>query len=121
LGCKYLIKAKGYLKLVSQVTDLSIIFVKGDKGRETAELFTKLNTWGKDRRFVISRVLKPEKEKAQLSLFGGDECEYFFFVTNAEQPSEKVVISYEKRGNAENYFKEAKYDMAVGHLLLKSF
>ncbi|MCC9331650.1 transposase, partial [Enterobacter hormaechei] len=34
---------------------------------------------------------------------------------------EKVVIYYEKRGNAENYIKEAKYDMAVGHLLLKSF
>ena len=36
-------------------------------------------------------------------------------------PSEKVVIAYEKRGNAENYIKEAKYDMAVGHLLLQSF
>ena len=42
-------------------------------------------------------------------------------MTNTEFPSEKVVISYEKRGNAENYIKEAKYDMAVGHLLLKSF
>jgi len=30
-------------------------------------------------------------------------------------------IAYEKRGNAENYIKEAKYDMAVGRLLLKSF
>ena len=46
---------------------------------------------------------------------------YFFVVTNTELPSEKVVISYEKRGNCENYIKEAKYDMAVGHLLLKSF
>ncbi len=51
----------------------------------------------------------------------GDEYEYFFFVTNTELPSEKVVISYEKRGNAENDIKEAKYDMAVGHLLLQSF
>ena len=93
----------------------------GDEGRETAELFTKLNTWDKDRRFVVSRVLKPEKERAQLSLLDGEEYEYFFFVTNIELPSEKVVISYEKRGNAENYIKEAKYDMAVGHLLLKSF
>jgi hypothetical protein len=42
-------------------------------------------------------------------------------VTNTEPPSEKVVISYEKRGNCENYIKEAKYDMSVGHLLLKSF
>lgn len=35
-------------------------------------------------------------------------------------PAEKVVITYEKRGNAENYIKEAKYDMAAGHLLLQS-
>jgi hypothetical protein len=42
-------------------------------------------------------------------------------VTNIKLLSEAVVISYEKRGNAENYIKEAKYDMAVGHLLLKSF
>jgi len=34
---------------------------------------------------------------------------------------DKVVISYEKRGNAEKYIKVAKFDMAVGHLLLKSF
>jgi hypothetical protein len=121
LGCKYLIKAKEYPTLVSQVTDSSILFVTGDEGRETTELLTKQNTRDKGRRFVVSRVLKPEKERAQLSLLDGDEYEYFFFVTNTELPSEKVVISYEKRGNAENYIKEAKYDIAVGHLLLKSF
>jgi len=49
------------------------------------------------------------------------QYEYFFFVKNTDLLSEKVVISYEKRGNAENYIKEAKYHMAVGHLLLKSF
>jgi len=65
--------------------------------------------------------LKPEKDRAQLSLLEGEEYEYFFFVINTELPSEKDVISYEKRGNSENYIKEAKYDMAVGHLLLKSF
>ncbi|EAT7954805.1 hypothetical protein E2Y46_25805 [Salmonella enterica] len=90
-------------------------------GRETTELYTKLVKWEKDRRFVVSRVLKPEKERAQLSLLEGSEYDYFFFVTNTTLLSEKVVIYYEKRGNAENYIKEAKYDMAVGHLLLKSF
>jgi hypothetical protein len=120
-GCKYLIKGKQYPTLAFQVTDPSILFIKGEKGRETAELFTKLDTWDKDRRFVVSRVLKPEKDRAQLSLFDGEEYEYFFFVTNTELSSEKVAISYEKRGNSENYIKEAKYDMAVGHLLLKSF
>jgi len=42
-------------------------------------------------------------------------------VTNTDLESEAVVVSYEKRGNAENYIKKAKYDMSVDHLLLKSF
>jgi len=121
LGCNYLIKAKVYSTLASQVADSSILFVKGAEGRETTELFTKLDKWEKSRRFVVSRVLKPEKERAQLCLLEGSEYEYFFFVTNTKLLSEAVVILYEKRGNAENYIKEAKYDMAVGHLLLKSF
>jgi len=56
-GCKYLIKGKEYPTLASQVTDPFILFVKGDEGRETTELVTKLETWNKDRRFVVSRVL----------------------------------------------------------------
>ena len=44
------------------------------------------------------------------------------FVTNkSELISEEVVSFYEKRGNCENYIKEAKYDLVVGHLLLQSF
>ena len=120
-GCKYLIKGKEYPTLASQVTTPTISFTKGDEGRETTELVTKLDTWDKDRRFVVSRVLKPEKDRLQLSLLEGDEYEYFYFVTNTEMPSENIVIAYEKRGNAENYIKEAKYDMAIGHLLLQSF
>jgi len=120
-GCKYLIKGKEYPTLTSTVTAPTISFTKGDEGRETTELVTKLDTWNKERRFVVSRVLKPENDRLQLSLLEGDEYEYFYFVTNTELPSEKVVIAYEKRGNAENYIKEAKYDMAVGHLLLQSF
>jgi len=65
--------------------------------------------------------LKPEKDRSQLSFLEVIDFEYFYFVTNTELSSEKVVIAYEKRGNAENYIKEAKYDMAVGRLLLKSF
>jgi hypothetical protein len=116
-----LIKGKEYPTLASQVTVPTISFIKGEEGRETTELVTKLDTWDKDRRFVVSRVLKPKKDSMQLSFLEGDEFEYFYFVTNTEMASEKLVIAYEKRGNAENYIKEAKYDMAVGHLLLQSF
>jgi len=120
-GCQYLIKGKEYPTLASQVTAPTISFTKGEENRETTELVTKLNTWDKDRRFVVSRVLKPARERSQLSFLEGSDFEYFYFVTNTELSSEKVVIAYEKRGNAENYIKEAKYDMAVGRLLLKSF
>jgi hypothetical protein len=119
--CKYLIKGIEYPTLASQITAPSISFTKGDEGRVTTELFSKLDTWEKDRRFVVSRVLKPEKDRKQLLLLECDEFEYFYFVTNTEMPSEKVVIAYEKRGNCENFTKEAKYYMAVGHLLLQLF
>jgi hypothetical protein len=52
--------------------------------------------------------LKREKDRAQLFFLEGNDFKYFDFVTNTELPSEKVVIAYEKRGNAENYIKEAK-------------
>jgi hypothetical protein len=63
--------------------------------------------------------LKDEKDRKQLSFLEGEEYNYFFFVTNTGLSSVEVVEFYEKRGNCENYIKEAKYDMAVGHLLLQ--
>ncbi len=55
---------------------LFLQFVKGQEGRETTELLTNLNNWDMDRRFVISRVLKSEQDRVQLSLVEGDEYEY---------------------------------------------
>lgn len=101
-----MIKGKAYPTLASQVTAPTISFTKGDEGRETTELVTKLDTWNNDKRYNVSLVLKPKKDSSQL-YFLGDKFEYFYFVTNTELPSEKVVIAYEKRGNAENYIKEA--------------
>jgi hypothetical protein len=120
-GCQYLIKGKEYKTLATQVTASTISFTKGDENKETTELVTKLNIWDKDRRFVVSRLLKLEKDRSQLSFLKGNGLEYFYFVTNNGLSSEKVVIAYEKRVNTEYYIKETKYDMAVGRLLLKSF
>jgi len=121
LGCRYVIKGKAYPTLVAQVTDPDIVFVAGEEGQETIEIVTSLNTWKKNRRFVVSQVLKDEKDRAQLSFLEGDEYEYFFYATNTELSPVEVVDFYQKRGNSENYIKEAKYDMAVGQLLLISF
>ena len=121
LGCRYVIKGKAYPTLVTQVTDPDLVFEAGEEGQETTELVTSLTTWKKDRRFVVSRVLKDEKNRAQISFLEGEEYAYSFFVTNTELSPEEAVDFYQKRGNSENYIKEAKYDMAVGQLLLKSF
>ena len=121
MECTYVIKAKGYPKLVSKASDPGLTFVPGEDGRETAELVVALDSWKKARRFIVKRVRKDPTQTAQLSFLPGEEFEYFFYVTNTGLPAEAVVAFYEKRGNAENYIKEAKYDLAVGHLLLRSF
>jgi len=119
-GCQYLIKGKAYRTLASQIMLPDTQFTLGKEGRETTELYTKLDTWESERRFVVSRVVKTNRNTQQIS-FLDEEYEYFYFVTNTELSAEEIVIAYEKRGNAENYIKEAKYDMAVGSLLLHSF
>jgi hypothetical protein len=106
---------------VAQASDPGLIFSPGEDGRETAELVVALDSWKKARRFIVERVRKDASQIAQLSYLPGEEFEYFFFVTNTDLPAKAVVAFYEKRGNAENYIKEAKYDLAVGHLLLRSF
>jgi len=66
------------------------------EGRESAELVTALNKWKGARRFVMSRVLKNEKDRKQMSFLEGVEDDYFFFVTNTELSSIEVVEFYEK-------------------------
>jgi len=85
--CTYVIKGKEYPTLVAQVTDPSVVFVTGEEGRETTELVTALNTWDKARRFIVSRVLKDEKDRKQMSFLEGEEFDYFFFVTNKTELS----------------------------------
>ena len=119
LGCKYLIKAKLYPTLLAKLDNLE--FTKTEYNKETTELSAKLDKWDKTRRFVVSRILKPEYDRKQLSLIQGNDYNYFCYVTNTNLLPEEVAINYDKRGNCENYIKESKYDMNVGTLILKSF
>ena len=82
LGCTSVIKGKGNPMLVEQVTDPSIVFVTSEEGCETTEFISALNTWNEARRLVVSRVLKDEKDKKQLSFLESEAYDYLFFVTN---------------------------------------
>jgi hypothetical protein len=48
-----------------------------------------------------------------MSFLDGEESSHSFFVTNAERSPEKAVDFYQKRGNSENYIKEAIFQLMV--------
>jgi hypothetical protein len=60
------IKGKSCPTLATKATDPDLIFDAGKEGQETTGLVISLNTWKKDRRFDVSRVLKDEKNGAQI-------------------------------------------------------
>lgn len=66
LGCRYVIKGKAYPTLVARITDSNIIYDIAEVGWETTELVTTLNTWEKDRRFFVQRVLIDEKDRVKI-------------------------------------------------------
>jgi hypothetical protein len=70
VSCKHLIKFKEYPSLVSQVTAPTILFTKGDEGRETTELITKLDTWDKKTQDLSSRGYWNQKRTG---------CNYLFW------------------------------------------
>ena len=120
--CCYIIKAKQYGNMLDKLyRGDSLQWVEYDISKEISEIRMRPDKWERPRRFVVVRRLKPEEERKQLSLIGGDDYEYAFYVTNTTFSNEATARGYEKRGNCENYIKESKYDMNVGSLLLKSF
>ncbi len=70
----------------------------------------------------ICRILRIETSKRQVAtVFSGRQrFRILQLFDQYRTTSEKVVIAYEIRSNAEKYIKKAKYDMTVGHLLLQS-
>lgn len=120
-GHYYIIKAKQYGNMLDKLHKNNMQWAKYDVDKEIAEVNMQPDKWALPRRFVVVRRLKPEEERKQLSLIDGTDYEYAFYVTNTNCSGEETARGYEKSGNCENYIKEAKYDMSVGSLLLKSF
>lgn len=125
-GYHYVIKAKNYASLISKVYSIDKLeWTKDDLSerdkREYCNVSIKLDTWSKERTFVITRILKPFDERKQESLFEEDKYEHMLFTKNIELESRKLVQYYGKRGNSENYIKETKYDMNIGKLKMQSF
>jgi Transposase DDE domain group 1 len=120
-GHKYIIKAKQYSNILDVLYNSASDFIDVTETTTGAVSRTKLNSWTKDRMFVIIRELKPEKDIQQISFDEKNNYEHFIFVSNLNLDLREHHTTYNRRGNAENYIKETKYDMNIGSVKMKSF
>ena len=79
-----------------------------------------MRKWNIKRKFIVVRTPK-ESIDHQLDMFGNERYEYQILVTNINDDPKKLVYFYRKRGNAENYIKEQKYDLNIGKLTTDFF
>jgi len=121
-GYHYVVKGKNYPNMIENAYDRPVKIWE-NYGDEKQVMFCcmKPEKWIKVRKFAVVRELKPANERRQISLFVHDRYTHDFYVTNTTWSSTETVKFYEKRGNCENYIKEAKYNMNIGSLKMDSF
>ena len=117
-------KTKGFDKLIGQIHDWTSEDPADNKrirfydGRE-CEIGTtnhRLKAGNRRLRYVVMRAKKipPEGGLFQEHV----EYDYFAFCTTLDEvrlPTRDVIFTYRKRGQAENYIKEAKYGLDLKH------
>ena len=76
-----------------------------------AETRVQLEGWDRDRRVIVTRTLKPTNPTQQDVFWGVDQEEFCAYVTDLsaeEATPAQIVLTYRKRGDAENVFDELK-------------
>lgn len=79
--------------------------------KQYAETRVKLEGWSCERRIILTRKLKPANRSPHDVFWGADQEEFCAYVTNLEPHQAtpaQVVLTYRKRGDAENVFDELK-------------
>lgn len=117
----YIIAVKNYSTLLHRIRSIPESAFRAFEGiSEIAVFHYQLKSWSIRRKFIVVRTPQ-EKVDPQLNLFGMKLYSYQIYVTNLNDEPKKLVRFYHKRGNAENYIKEQKYDMNLGKLITDSF
>ena len=76
-----------------------------------AETRVKLEGWSCERRIIVTRTLKPANPSPQDVFWGTDQEELCAYVTDldtGQATPAQIVLTYRKRGDAENVFDELK-------------
>ena len=83
---------------------------------EQCEFWYQPTGWSQGYRFIALRYKKKEKsepEREQYQLFDSPEYRYRVFVTNLQEPMDRLLGFYNQRAGAENLIKEANNDAGL--------
>jgi len=117
----YIIAVKNYSTLMRRVMSIPENAFRSFEVTSSIAVFNyQLNSWSTRRKFIVVRTPQ-EVVDPQINLFGTLPYRYQIYVTNLNDDPKKLVHFHHKRGNAENYIKEQKYDMNLGKLITDSF
>ena len=117
----YIIFVKNYATIIRKVITIKEDAYKPFKdSSEIAVFHYRLKSWSTKRKFIVVRKLRQYVDSQQ-DLFGTDKYSYQLYVTNLVGDAKQLVHFYHKRGDAENYIKELKYDVNLEKLITDSF
>jgi Transposase DDE domain group 1 len=95
-----------------------------DVGLEIAETTFQAQGWSRERRIIVVRQHKPEREQArgrQLRLLADPEYVYQAVITNMAGLPEAIWRFYRGRSDMENRFKELKWDYGADGFCMQKF
>lgn len=117
----YIVCVKAYPTILRKIYAIKeCAYKQFDDASEIAVFHFRLKTWSIKRKFIVVRTLKARVDP-QIELFGAEKYSYKIYVTTLIGDPKKQVRFYQKRGDAENYIKEQKYDMKLDKMMTDSF
>lgn len=117
----YIMAVKNYSTIIRHIMNIPESAYQPFEGKsELTVMQYQLDSWTIKRKFIVVRTPR-ECGEPQLNLFGIEKYNYQIYVTNLIDDPSHVVYFYHKRGNAENYIKELKYDVQLDRLITDSF
>jgi len=116
-NCQFIIVARKTARLVQELNGADWKPSRETDADEQCEFYYQPEGWGKAYRFLALRYEKApeptEEQPVQYQLFATARYIYRVFVTNMEDPLDKLVWFYGQRGSAENLIKEANNDAGL--------
>jgi hypothetical protein len=118
--CKFIVVARKTARLVDELNAAQWEPSRHTGAEEQCEFWYQPKGWGKAYRFIALRSTQDEdaeteeaNEKVQYQLFETRDYKYRVFVTNMDNPIDKLVWFYGQRAGAENLIKESNNDAGL--------